>query len=384
MPLTSKGFERLTYDDIVNKKIQIAKELFGEDIDTSELTPLGKFIRINAFALAEAEEEAEYIYYSIFPNTASGVSLDRLCTFVGISRNPATSAAYNVKVVGTNGYIVPTGFLVGTASGINFYNTSDVEIVNGECTINVWCTKTGTTGNVVTETINRVVNPIADISSVQGIELVSSGTDDETDYELRKRFELAREGAGACTESAIRSALMRVPTVTSAGVIINDTTEIDTEGRPAFSFECFISGGENYHTEIAETIYNKKPIGIKTFGDISETVTDDGGYKHIISFSHTKNIAVNVLVKIRVDPSYEGSVGTEDIVNNLTTYIDGLGVGESVILTSLYGKIHAVAGVDEVIELKLAKVGESFSSKNITVKEWEVVNCNSVTVEVAD
>ena len=92
MPLTSKGFERLTYDEIVNKKIQKAKELFGEDIDTSELTPLGKFIRINAFDLAEAEEEAEYIYYSIFPNTASGVSLDRLCTFVGISRNPATSA----------------------------------------------------------------------------------------------------------------------------------------------------------------------------------------------------------------------------------------------------------------------------------------------------
>ena len=384
MPLTSKGFERLTYDDIVNKKIQKAKELFGEDIDTSELTPLGKFIGINAFDLAEAEEEAEYIYYSIFPNTASGVSLDRLCTFVGISRNPATSAIYNVKINGTDGYIVPVGFLVGTASGINFYNTADVEIVNGECTINVWCTQTGTSGNVEIETINKVVNPVADISGVQGIELISLGTDDETDYELRKRFELAREGAGACTESAIKSALMRVPTVTSAGVIINDTIEIDNDGRPAFSFECFVNGGENYHAEIAETIYNKKPIGIKTFGDVSETIIDDGGYKHIINFSHTKKIAVNVLVKIRVDPSYEGSIGTEDIESNLTTYINGLGVGESVILTSLYGKIHAVAGVDEVTELKLAKAGESFNSKNITVKEWEVVSCNSVTVEVVE
>ena len=177
---------------------------------------------------------------------------------------------------------------------------------------------------------------------------------------------------------------MRVPTVTSAGVIINDTTETDNDGRPAFSFECFVNGGENYHAEIAETIYNKKPIGIKTFGDTTETVIDDGGYKHIINFSHTKKIAVNVLVKIRVDPSYEGSIGTEDIENNLTTYINGLGVGESVILTSLYGKIHAVAGVDEVTELKLAKAGESFGSKNITVKEWEVVSCNSVTVEVVD
>lgn len=384
MPLTSKGFERLTYDDIVNKKIQKAKELFGEDIDTSELTPLGKFIRINAFDLAEAEEEAEYIYYSIFPNTASGVSLDRLCTFVGISRNPATSAIYNVKVNGTDGYIIPVGFLVGTASGINFYNTADIEIVNGECTINVWCTQTGTSGNVETETINKVVNPVADISKVQGIELVSLGTDDETDYELRKRFELAREGAGACTESAIKSALMRVPTVTSAGVVVNDTTETDSNGRPAFSFECFINGGENYHTEIAETIYNKKPIGIKTYGKISETIIDDGGYEHTINFSHTNKIAVKVFVKIRTDTAYEGTAGADDIKENLTTYINSLGVGESVILSALYGQIHKVAGVDEVLELKLSKEGNNFEAKNITVEKWEVVSCNSVTVEVVD
>ena len=382
MPLTSKGFERLTYDDIVNKKIQKAKELFGEDIDTSELTPLGKFIRINAFDLAEAEEEAEYIYYSIFPNTASGVSLDRLCTFVGISRNPATSAIYNVKVNGTDGYIIPVGFLVGTASGINFYNTADIEIVNGECTINVWCTQTGTSGNVETETINKVVNPVADISKVQGIELVSLGTDDETDYELRKRFELAREGAGACTESAIKSALMRVPTVTSAGVVVNDTTETDSNGRPAFSFECFINGGENYHTEIAETIYNKKPIGIKTYGKISETIIDDGGYEHTINFSHTNKIAVKVFVKIRTDTAYEGTAGADDIKENLTTYINSLGVGESVILSALYGQIHKVAGVDEVLELKLSKEGNNFEAKNITVEKWEVVSCESVTVEV--
>ncbi|MFR4538150.1 MAG: baseplate J/gp47 family protein [Anaerotignaceae bacterium] len=382
MPLTSKGFERLTYNDIVNKKIQKAKELFGEDIDTSELTPLGKFIRINAFDLAEAEEEAEYIYYSIFPNTASGVSLDRLCTFVGISRNPATSAIYKVKVVGTTGYTVPIGFLVSTESGIIFYNIQDTEIVNGECEINVWCTQTGTAGNVEIASINKIVNPSADITSINGIELVSLGTADETDYELRKRFEQAREGAGACTEASIKAALMRVPTVTSAGVIVNDTTETDSRGRPPFSFECFVNGGENYHNEIAETIYNRKPIGIKTYGSISETVVDDGGYKHIINFSHTKKIAVKVLAKIKTDTAYEGTVGAEDIKDNLTTYINNLGVGESVILSALYGQIHKVVGVDEVLELKLSKEGNNFEVKNITVEKWEVVSCESVTVEV--
>lgn len=45
MGLTDNGFVRRTYDDILNAKIQRAKELFGEDIDTSDLTPLGKIGR---------------------------------------------------------------------------------------------------------------------------------------------------------------------------------------------------------------------------------------------------------------------------------------------------------------------------------------------------
>lgn len=383
MPLTSKGFERLTYNDIVNKKIQKAKEFFGEDIDTSELTPLGKFIRINAFDLAEAEEESEYIYYSIFPNTASGVSLDRLCAFVGITRNPAVASEYKVEVSGTVGNIVPIGFLVGNNSGMNFYSIEEKTIDNnGKCEIRVCCTQTGTDGNVMADTITKIINPVAGITAVKGIERISDGSNDETDYELRKRFETAREGAGACSEAAIKAALVRIPTVTSAGVIVNDTMTTDSKGRPPFSFECFINGGENYHNEIAETIYNKKPIGIKTYGSINVTITDEGGYNHQINFSHTEKVNVKVYVTIKTDSSFEGDTGVEEIKNNLKTYIDNLGVGESVIVSSLYGKIHSVSGVEEVTALELSKNNTSPSSENINVEEWEIVNCADVDVEV--
>lgn len=63
MPLTELGFKRRTYDEILQSKIEKARELFGEDIDTSELTPFGKFIRINAYDQALTEEEAEIIYF---------------------------------------------------------------------------------------------------------------------------------------------------------------------------------------------------------------------------------------------------------------------------------------------------------------------------------
>lgn len=36
MPLTEKGFQRKTYDDILTEQTERARLLFGEDIDTNE------------------------------------------------------------------------------------------------------------------------------------------------------------------------------------------------------------------------------------------------------------------------------------------------------------------------------------------------------------
>lgn len=382
MALTAKGFERQSYDDILQKEVQRARELFGEDIDTSESTALGKFIRIHAYYLAEAEEEAEYIYYSIFPNTARGVSLDRLCVFVGITRDPATASVYKVKVTGTNGYVVPMGFLVGTVDGINFYSTEEKEIVDGECEITVWCTDTGIQGNVDPEDITQIVNPVAEVKSIECTEQVTPGTEDETDYELRKRFEAAREGSGSCTEASIKAAVMRVPTVTSVNIIVNDTLEPDGDGRPGKSFECFINGGDNYHELIAETIFDKTPIGIKPVGDISVTIKDIFGREHVINFSHTTKMSVYVKAKIRTNLAFEGENGKEAIEDNLKTFINGLGVGEDVIISSLYGRIHAVTGVEEVTELMLSRDGTDYKAENIVLKLWEVPNCIDVITEV--
>lgn len=381
MGLTETGYTRKTYDEILEDKIAKAKELFGEDIETEENTPLGKYIRINAFDQAELEEIAEMIYYSAFPNTASGTSLDRLCPFVGITRNPASASQFTVEVTGTAGAEVPIGFLVGTESGITFYNTMTVTLdENGTGEIDVECTETGEIGNVHYSEIVQIINPDADITSVKGKAIITLGAEAESDYALRKRFEMAREGSGSCNESAIRASLLRVSTVTSAGVVVNDTDATDAMGRPPHSFECYVSGGENYHAEIAQMIYEKKPLGIKTYGNIAHTITDEAGNSHEIKFSHTAYIDIQVKVDIKTDATYEGETGRKEITDNITTYINGLGVGNPVILSSLYGRVHAVTGVKEVTNLSFSTDGIVYATNNIEVEEWEIARCVSVTV----
>lgn len=380
--LTTQGYERPTYDDILENLILKAQELFGEDIETNEQTPLGKFLRIIAYDRAQAEEEAEAIYYARFPNTASGTSLDRLCPFVGIARNPATPSQYEVTVTGTAGYTVPYGFLVATDAEVEFYNTLDTVIgEDGTCVITVECTENGTMGNVNYSDITEIVNPEADIDSIVGKSVVTVGEDEESDYELRQRFVQAGQGLGSCNQVAIESALIRVPTVTSAKLIVNDGDTTDSGGRPPHSFTAYVNGGVGYEQQIAETIFDKKPIGIKTYGSISQEITDEGGYTHTIKFARTEN--VNVTVKIKIDTTAEfESTGVEKIKENIAGYINGLGVGNSVIYSALYSYIYSVAGVQKVTLLQLSTDGTNFGTSDITVGQYQCAVCAAVNVEV--
>ena len=166
MALTENGYYRPTYNEILDTKIQVAKDLFGEDIDTSEQTALGKFIRIGAYDLSKAYEDIEYIYYSRFPNSASGVSLDRLCVFAGITRNPATLAEHIITVLGNADTQVNEIIVCGEDDTITFHNIEPFTIPEGgNIDIVVQCDTEGTAGNV-TE-INEIVNPIAGVTSVK-------------------------------------------------------------------------------------------------------------------------------------------------------------------------------------------------------------------------
>lgn len=384
MGLTDKGYQRRTYEDILAAKKQRAKELLGEDIDTSDQSVLGKYLRINAYDQAQAEEEIEAVYYARFPNTASGQSLDRLLAFAGITRNPASAAVYSVKVIGTAGYTIPAGFLVATDTDITYWTVQDYTIgVDGTCTVDAICTETGTIGNISSaKAICKPVNPDANVASVEGVECLTAGVDTESDAALRVRFAAAVEGSGSCNENAIRAAIMRVPTVQYAAVISNNTDEVDSEGRPPHSFECYVLGGDDYEQEIAAAIFEKRPVGIKTVGDKSVTITDVTGTERIVMYSPSPQVQITVRVAIKTTPAFAED-GLAMVQKHVADYINGLGIGNSLVLSTIYGHIYSVAGVAEVTTLELSTDGGgSYSAENVTVPEYGVATCANVHAEV--
>lgn len=384
MGLTEKGFVRRTYDDILNDKIRRAKELFGEDINTSDQTPLGKFIRINAYDQAVAEEEIEQVYFARFPNTASGQSLDRLLPFVGITRNPAKAAAYSVKITGTAGHVIEAGFLVGTDTEISYHTTTDCTIgEDGSCVAAVSCTQPGAIGNLSSpEMICKPMNPDANISDVIGVEFISTGTDEESDADLRVRFAASVTGAGSCNENALQSAVLRIPTVQYSVVIANNTDEVDAEGRPPHSFETYVLGGDDYEQEIAQAIFEKRPVGITTVGDKTVKILDACGNEREVRYSPAQRVLVHVRIVVSAKNTFPED-GAAQIQARVAQHINGLGIGAPLILSSLYGHIYGVTGVSEVTTLELSTNGGStFGAANVDVHAYGVAVCESVSVEV--
>lgn len=121
--LTKEGFYRPTYDELLEAQEMRAKQLFGDDIDTSNLSVLGKYIRINVSDLDELWQTLEGVYNARFPNTSSGVSLERLGAFAGISRNPATYAKHLVRIAGDKNIAIEGGFLVATENQEQTFHT---------------------------------------------------------------------------------------------------------------------------------------------------------------------------------------------------------------------------------------------------------------------
>lgn len=380
--LTDKGFLRPTYDDLLTDAENRAKQLFGEDIDTSELSPLGKYIRLNVYDLAQIYEDLEIVYFARFPNTASGQSLDRLCAFVGITRNPATPAVHNLTITGTAGTVVEAGFLVSTVEGIEFYLINDATIgEDGTVTADFESVEAGSIGNVTVGAIDTIVNPDVNIEDIKHNSIVTLGEEVESDYNLRTRFTLAQAAIGEGSSASIIGAVSKVSGVQSVMLVENDTSE-EVDGRPPHSFEVYVYGGDD--TEVAEAIYAKKPMGIQAYGSTTVTIEDEGGTSHTINFTRTVAVMIKVQIKIKTDNLFE-SDGVAKIKQNIIDYVAALGNGDDIIRTALYGAIHSVAGVTETTELKLSgDGGASYSESNVELANTHIARIteDDITIEV--
>lgn len=237
--LTSAGFRRPTYNELLDALEHKARELFGATANLTVRSPLGLFLRIFAWILNILFSVLEDVYNSRFVDTAVGTSLLNLGRAIGLRVLSAQKASGYIMVTGPPGVIVPAGWLVETAAGIQFFAVSDTEIgAEGTVMVPFRCTSTGPDGNVAADTITTITNPgsVAGITAVTNPAAFTGGRERETDEEFRDRYYASVDYAGGVNADSIRAALLQnVDGIMEAKVFENDTDDVDDYGLPPHS-----------------------------------------------------------------------------------------------------------------------------------------------------
>lgn len=87
----------------------------------------------------------------------------------------------------------------------------------------------------------------------------------------------------AVINSMVVDNLNRLENVSVVHCSVNETLKYDYErALPAISFRVTVKGGDK--KEVANVIWNNKPLGILSAGSTKVKIKDDFGFKHKICF----------------------------------------------------------------------------------------------------
>jgi uncharacterized phage protein gp47/JayE len=196
--------------------------------------------------------------------------------------------------------------------------------------------------------ITEIETPVSGWDRVENLVDATPGRDEETDTELRLRRLRSLRIAGSGTVEAIRARLLSIDGVSGASVIENRSGEEDEDGRPPHSFESVVSGGDEQ--EIADTIWQVKPAGIRSFGNITRLVTDSQGDVHDIHFSRAEFLYVWIDIELNL---YDEEVfpldGESQVAAAVLAYGESLDINNDVIRQRLYAPVFSVPGIGEAM-----------------------------------
>lgn len=394
--ITKEGFKLKSREDILLDMEIMARNLFGDQVNLGDSSPLGLFIKLNAHEMSRVWQMAEGIYNATFLNTATGQSLDNIANYLGIKRKAPLPAKGKVLFSGKVGAVVEAGTLVESnqEEPIQFKTTNQrpvslakvelrkddgsIEVV-GQSELEIIALESGEKTNLPAELITKITKPVSGIASVTNLNPTQGGQDLERDFELRERYKKSVSAVGGSTLAAIKSEVLQVPDVRACSITENDSFEFDSKNRPPKSFEVVVLGGRNQ--DIGEAIFAKKAAGIHPYGKVTVIVVDDSGQEHSVSFSRAEESNIYLDISIKIDSAVYPENGEIKIKDALLAYIGGdnskgekalgLSLGENVIYTKLYDVIYSVAGVKDV-NVKLGLDRQLLQERNVEISSNQV------------
>ncbi len=232
-------------------------------------------------------------------------------------------------------------------------------------------------------TIDTISTPVLGWDSITNPIAASPGQLEETDEDLRIRFRNTKLERSTNILDSLYSALLNLEGVTEVAIYENDTDVTDSNGVLPHSFLPVVLGGSSQL--IADTIWENKPMGIRSQGNTIISVTDSQNFPHDIGFEIPSPVTVYVEIDISVNPESSSPFpgdGADQIKQAIIDYAaSNFGVGDDVIYSRLYTPINTIPG-HQVNSLFIGTTPSPVGVSNIVVPFNEISSFESVNINV--
>lgn len=382
------GISAPAYDEILEFFKEKARGIFGTDINLDADTQDGQLIAVFALAIHQVNSQAMAAYANFNPATAIGIGLDSAVKVNGLKRRESSASQVDLKIVGQVGTVISNGVAKDSNNRKWLLPESVVIPVTGEITVSAHAEKQGAVA-APAGTITKIATPTPGWQTVTNPLPAVLGIAVETDTELRARQSASTEAPGATLWDGLLGSVMAIDGVTRASGVRNDAARADDQSIPAHSIAVVAEGGDT--RAIAKCIYEKKALGVDTYGAVSSTVIDAFGVSHTVKFSRPTVVPITAKITISPEASYLNSVA-EEIKSRLAAYVNSLAIGKEVnIGRALASAIKCDDGTMDirfsVTGITMARKGgrSALSPSSVSIDWDEAASCETadITVEVA-
>lgn len=376
------GVHVADYEDFLTYHQDAFKTIYGQDINLDADSQDGQLCAHFAQAHYDVALKCAKTFNNYSPLTASGEALSRQVKINGIRRRGATKSTVDLVITGDAG----TGIRNGKVQDQNSNNWSLPSLVtipvNGTITVTATADEDGEI-RASPNTVNKIATPIAGWISVTNPAEATPGIEIETDAALRVRQTLSTAQPSQSLIIGMQGVLQQLDGVTRVKVYENDTSEEDENGIPGHTICAVVEGGDS--NEIAENIRIKKGMGCGTYGSTAITVTDSKAMPITIRFFRPTTIHIKVKITLQPLAGYSSTYANE-IQQEVSNYINGLGIGSTVYLSKMFVPANLVASdhdnAYDIEEILMGQDDGALSAANIKTAFNAVPYCEPSYVEV--
>lgn len=227
-------------------------------------------------------------------------------------------------------------------------------------------------------TVNNILTSQSGLDSVNNPDDFTIGNIAETDSELRTRVRNDYNTVGSGTLDTIQAILDRNTNIRSSLIEENRTFQtLPVTSIPPKSYEVILNYDTLTNNEVAQLIWDAKPIGIATYGTDNGTAIDSDGGSQTVNFSIADDLYVYFRVRLSVLDATEGETfptNYKELIQDSVT-LEGNNnylIGVDVIGKRFYGTIYnAVSGINELdVEVYLS-TDSNLNPATIADGDWK-------------